>query len=98
MNEFHKTRLAGLNECIAGMLRYEIEFLNTLNGYAKKQPNRWVTEAQSNYLVKLCWKYRAQLERNGFKHVIPAQSPFETDNKFTTADASRRGAEAAEKE
>lgn len=78
MTELQKIRALGLKGCrLAKGGSREIDFVATMNHIADKQRNRWLTTAQADWLEKMTWKYREQLQTNGFGHAVPSQSPYE---------------------
>lgn len=63
----------------------ENSFVEHMNHLADNNKNWSLSEKQDAWLAKICWKYRGQLQSGNWAHAVPAQSPFEEDNKYTTA-------------
>lgn len=86
MTELQKDRTKALNAIRRASVPHENSFVGHMLHIVNHQSTLWLSAKQAGYLEKLCWKYREQLRREGFTAVIPAQSPFDQDNHYTTAE------------
>ena len=84
MTDLQKIRAGALKGIRRASVGHEDSFVSHMNHLVNHDPHKWLSAKQAGYLEKLCWKYREQLKSAGFGHVVPAQSPFDHDNHYTT--------------
>ena len=85
MTDLQKLRAIALKGCRLGTgASRETDFAEDMVRIAQNAPDRALTQRQAAWLEKLTWRYREQLKTSGFGHVVPAQSPFDQDNHYTT--------------
>lgn len=87
MTDLQKIRAIALKGCrLAQGAAREEDFVEDMVRISQNAPDRQLTVRQAQWLEKLTWRHREQLKATGFGHVVPAQSPFDQDNHYTTND------------
>ncbi len=82
MTPLQQIRTTALAEIRRAKVDHEDQFITHMKYILNNERTKWLTAKQGAYLEKLCWKYREQLQRAGYGHVVPAQNPYEAQSEL----------------